>query len=69
MERACANALALAQLLAAHPKVKRVYYPGLPDHPQHARAQALFTHGGALLSFELQDGLDPFECTRTPCRS
>ncbi|GAA4324189.1 cystathionine gamma-synthase family protein [Pigmentiphaga soli] len=59
MDRACANAAALAAQLAAHPKVKRVYHPSLPDHPQHARARELFRHGGALLSFELQDGLDP----------
>ncbi len=59
MDRACSNAAALARQLAANPKVKRVYHPSLPDHPQHQRAQELFRHGGALLSFELLDGLDP----------
>ena len=57
-ERTCSNALALARTLAAHPKVARVYYPGLPEHPQHARATELFRHYGGLLSFELVDGAD-----------
>jgi O-acetylhomoserine (thiol)-lyase len=38
-----------------------VYYPGLPDHPQFERARAQFLHPGAILSFELADGLDCFE--------
>ena len=55
-ERACANALKLAQWLQAHPAVEQVDYPGLPNHPQHARAQALFgAHGfGTLLSFTVK---------------
>ncbi|MCA1371945.1 PLP-dependent transferase, partial [Bradyrhizobium sp. BRP14] len=36
VDRTCSNALALARTLAAQPKVARVYYPGLPQHPQHA---------------------------------
>ena len=59
-ERQCANAQALASHLAAHAKVRRVYYPGLPDHPEHQRSKALFRHPGALLSFELADGVAPF---------
>jgi len=55
-----ANALALAQWLEAQPQVRRVYYPGLSTHEQHERAKALFTGFGALLSFELQEGLDHF---------
>ena len=59
LERQCANASALAQMLSGHAKVRRVYYPGLPDHPEHERAQALFRQPGALFSFELQEGIDP----------
>jgi O-acetylhomoserine (thiol)-lyase len=61
MERACANAMALAEFLVVQPKVRAVYYPGLPSHPQHALARALFSGFGALLSFELDPALDCFE--------
>lgn len=56
MERQCANAQALAEFLAAHPKVQAVHFPGLPSHPQHGRVQTLFRGPGALLSFELAPG-------------
>jgi cystathionine beta-lyase/cystathionine gamma-synthase len=42
LERQCANALAVAERLARHPRVAAVNYPGLPRHPQHALAQRLF---------------------------
>ncbi|MCC7486099.1 MAG: cystathionine gamma-synthase family protein [Burkholderiales bacterium] len=58
MDRCCANALALARFLAAHPKVTRVFYPGLADHPQHRAATEWFRGAGGLLSFELADGID-----------
>lgn len=62
MERICANALALAQWLAAQPKVVSVDYPGLPTHAQHGRARALFGgRFGGLLSFELAPGIDCFD--------
>jgi O-acetylhomoserine (thiol)-lyase len=61
MERQCANALAMARLLQAHPRVKRVYYPGLADHPEHDRARRLFRHPGALFSFELAPDVDIWE--------
>ena len=60
MDRQCANALALARYLESHPLVRAVHYPGLPSHAQHGRATALFRAGGALMSFELADGVDPF---------
>jgi cystathionine beta-lyase/cystathionine gamma-synthase len=59
-ERQCANALAVAEFLQGHPRVKRVFYPGLPSHPQHALAKRQMTDFGAVVSFELdgkmQDG-------------
>jgi O-acetylhomoserine (thiol)-lyase len=58
MARTCSNAQALAEFLAAHPKVAKVYYPGLPSHPQYARAKSLFTGNSGILSFELVDGVD-----------
>ena len=48
-----ANGLALAEFLAAHPKVKHVYYPGLPSHPQHALARRQMRGFGGMLAFEL----------------
>jgi O-acetylhomoserine (thiol)-lyase len=59
VERACSNALALAQWLTTQPAVAKVHYPGLASHPQHERAGALFKGFGALLSFETAPGLDP----------
>jgi O-acetylhomoserine (thiol)-lyase len=61
VERQCANALALAQMLEADDRVAAVYYPGLRSHPQHAIASELFSGYGGLLSFELQDGIDCFD--------
>jgi cystathionine gamma-synthase len=57
MERHSVNALELARFLAGRPEVGRVHYPGLPDHPQHARARTLLPNGfGGMLSFELATG-------------
>jgi cystathionine beta-lyase/cystathionine gamma-synthase len=57
LERQNRNALDLAERLARHPKVAKVFYPGLPDHPQHAVAQRLLDgQGGGVLSFELEGG-------------
>jgi len=46
------TALALARALAGHPAVRRVRYPGLPEHPGHARAAELFDGFGGMLAFE-----------------
>ena len=48
-----ANGLALARFLEAHPKVRRVYYPGLTSHPQHLLATRQMRGFGGMLSFEL----------------
>ncbi|MDB5923337.1 MAG: cystathionine gamma-synthase family protein [Betaproteobacteria bacterium] len=61
MERTCANALKLAGYLEAHPKVSRVYYPGLESHPQHELAKALFRMAGGLFAFELNADMDCFD--------
>jgi len=45
--------LRVAQFLARHPRVKRVHYPFLEDHPQHALALAQLQGGGGVLSFEV----------------
>jgi cystathionine beta-lyase/cystathionine gamma-synthase len=53
MQQHSANGLALAQFLSAHPKVKRVYYPGLPTHPQHELARKQMNGFGGMLAFDL----------------
>jgi cystathionine gamma-lyase len=59
MERHCANALAVAQFLASHPKVERVHYPGLQSHPQHALARRQMTGGyGGIVTAVLKGSLD-----------
>jgi O-acetylhomoserine (thiol)-lyase len=61
MDRTCANALALAQMLEADARVAAVHYPGLPSHPQHGLATDLFRAYGSLFSFELKEGIDCFD--------
>jgi len=61
LDRCCSTALELALMLEAHPKVAKVYYPGLKAHPQHALASELFRHYGGLLSLDLVDGIDCVE--------
>jgi cystathionine gamma-lyase len=59
MERHCANALAIAQFLEKHPKVERVYYPGLEGHPQHALAKRQMTGGyGGIVTAVLRGTID-----------
>ncbi|MBI4464756.1 MAG: PLP-dependent transferase [Acidobacteria bacterium] len=47
-----ANALRIAEYLSRHPKVRKVNYPGLPDHPQHALARQQMSGFGGMMSFE-----------------
>ncbi len=56
-----ANALAVAQFLEAHPKVRAVHYPGLPSHPAHTRASALFDGFGGMLAVSLPGGIGAAE--------
>ena len=58
MQAQSANALDLAKRLEANPKIARVFYPGLPSHPQHALAMAQQKTGGAVLAFEVKGGKD-----------
>ncbi len=56
MDRHSSNAQKVAEFLADHPKVARVNYPGLPDHPQHDLAQRQMKANGGLLSFVVPGG-------------
>ncbi len=53
MKQHDANGRAVTAFLTGHPKVQRVYYPGLAAHPQHARAQRLMTGFGGMIAFEM----------------
>ncbi|MCC7122546.1 MAG: O-succinylhomoserine sulfhydrylase [Gammaproteobacteria bacterium] len=56
MQAHSASALTIARALAAHPSVRRVYYPGLEDHPQHALAARQQRAFGGIVSFEVKGG-------------
>ncbi len=56
VEAHAANAARLAAWLEAHPKVARVFYPGLPSHPQHELAKRQQRTGGGIVSFEVKGG-------------
>lgn len=51
------TALRMARILEAHPKVRRVYYPGLPSHPEHELAKKQMTGFGGVVSFEVDGDL------------
>lgn len=54
MQRHCDNGLQLAQYLSTHPKIEQVYYPGLPQHKNHAIAAKQMRAFGGMLSFSLK---------------
>jgi O-succinylhomoserine sulfhydrylase len=58
MEAQSAAALELARWLETQPRIERVYYPGLPSHPQHALALRQQKSGGAIVSFDVRGGRD-----------
>jgi cystathionine beta-lyase len=58
MERHCENANHLAQWLSQHPQVKKVIYPGLPSHPQHALAKEQMHAFGGMISMVIEGGLE-----------
>jgi cystathionine beta-lyase/cystathionine gamma-synthase len=58
LERHCASAARIAAWLEKHPKIARVYYPGLASHPQHALAKRQMRGFGGMISADLRGGLD-----------
>jgi cystathionine gamma-synthase len=56
MDRHCQNAVAVADLLASHPAVERVYFPGLPSHIGHATAKTQMRAFGGMVSFTVRGG-------------
>ena len=58
MERTCANALTIAQWLESDPRVDKVIYPGLPNHPQHELAKRQMSGFGGIISVLIKGGAD-----------
>jgi methionine-gamma-lyase len=57
MERHCLNAMRVAEWLNSHPKVTKVYYPGLPSHPGHSMAKKQMKCFGGMIAFEVSGGI------------
>lgn len=55
VEQACRNAKRIAKFLSKHPKVSKVYYPGLKDHPNHDIATVQMRNYGAMVSFDFEN--------------
>jgi cystathionine beta-lyase/cystathionine gamma-synthase len=63
-ERACQNALAIAQFLEQHPAVTNVRYPGLASHPQHQLAMRQTGSGGGVVCFEMHNEATAKDCVQ-----
>ena len=61
MKAHCNNAQRIAEYLESHPRVERVYYPGLPSHPDYSLAQRQMLAGGGMIAFELKGGYNAGE--------
>jgi cystathionine gamma-lyase len=68
MRRHDENACAIAAWLESHPRVKRVIYPGLPSHPQHALAKRQMRGYGGMISFVLDGDLEAARRVLKACR-
>jgi cystathionine gamma-lyase len=68
MERHVDNARAIAEMLVNHPEVEKIYYPGLPNHPQAALAERQMIGPGGMISFVVRGGLDKATRVLQACR-
>jgi len=59
MERHCESGMKIAKFLEAHPKISKVYYPGLESHPQHALAKSQMDGFGGMVTAIVEGGLTP----------
>jgi len=57
-ERQCSNALAVSAFLKGHSRVKKIFYPGLEDHPQHLLARRQMSDFGTVVTIELDGGFE-----------
>src|SRR5579863_2290992 len=68
MERQSASALRIARWLAQHPRIERVFYPGLASHPQHELARRQMRAFGAMIAVEVAGSLDDVRGFLERCR-
>jgi cystathionine gamma-lyase len=68
VDRHCENAHLIADWLEAHPEIKRVHYPGLASHPQHALARRQMARFGGMVSFVVDGGLAKARTVLERCR-
>ncbi|HEV8645430.1 MAG TPA: PLP-dependent aspartate aminotransferase family protein [Burkholderiales bacterium] len=68
MKQHCGNAMHLAAWLKAHPKVERVIYPGLPNHPQHLLAAKQMNGFGAMIAVYLKTDMDGVRRALEACK-
>ena len=68
MERHCNSAMQLSEWLSQHPKVNKVYYPGLTSHPQHALAKKQMCGFGGMISVELKLNIDETKKMLSRCK-
>jgi len=68
VQAASASAATIADMLARHPAVSRVWFPSRPDHPQHALAMSQMSAGGTLVAFELAGGKPAAFCAMNAFR-
>ena len=69
MERHCASTPVIAEWLEKHPKIEKVYYPGLKSHPQHALAKRQMKKGfGGIVSAVIKGGLKPTKRMLSACQ-
>jgi cystathionine gamma-synthase len=64
MDAHCRGARAVAEFLKGHPRVRRVYFPGLPDHPGHETAARQMKDFGGMVSFEMETEEEALEAAR-----
>ena len=67
MQRHCESAALLAEWLSHHPKVNKVYYPGLASHPQHALAKKQMSAFGGMISVELNTSIEETKAILSRC--
>ncbi|MFO1428929.1 MAG: cystathionine gamma-synthase [Candidatus Competibacteraceae bacterium] len=68
MERHCVNARHIAEWLTVHPRIEKVYYPGLGSHPQHELAKRQMRAFGGMVTAVLRGGLEPARRFLERCR-